>query len=217
MLAEIGYRGYGPTYRATCNTYIVWCVCNRQTFLSAKAEKLPKWHHFLLESISLRWDSHIMLNFPIVAQSPYYICVCVYWVVFVVLQLLVILIAIAHTIWKWEGLYSLVGWLALIVALHADALLVVDKVFGCVKVCDLRVALFNSKGESLFDRELIELAADTFRVVRSVCVCVCLCVCMSVSVCLYVCVCVSVCVHVGTCRAFTALLKLLLPTTWSLL
>ena len=105
-----------------------------------------------------------------------------------VLQLLVILIAIAYTMWKWEGLYSLVGRLALIVA---DALLVVDKVFGCVKVCNLCVALFNSKGESLFDRELIELAADTFRVVRSVCLCV--------SVCLYVYVCVSVCVHVCTC------------------
>ena len=55
-----------------------------------------------------------------------------------------------------------------------------------VSLCSC-VALSNSKGESLFDRELIELAADTFRVVRSVCVCVC------------------ARAHVCTCKVFTRL------------
>ena len=39
----------------------------------AKVNKLPYQRHFLLKSISLICDSAIMLNFPMVAQSPYYI------------------------------------------------------------------------------------------------------------------------------------------------
>ena len=33
-----------------------------------------------VKSISLKWDSAVILNFPMVAQSPYYMCVyvCIY-------------------------------------------------------------------------------------------------------------------------------------------
>ena len=50
----------------------------------------------------------------------------------------------------------------------------------CVIFC---VVSFYSKGETLFDRDLIELAADTFRVVRGACVCVCVCMCVCACVC----------------------------------
>ena len=37
-----------------------------------EGQKLPYRRHFLLKSTSLIWDSTVMLNFPMVAQSPYY-------------------------------------------------------------------------------------------------------------------------------------------------
>ena len=79
MLTKVGYRGYGLTNHATYNIlYGEWATC-RQTFLSAKAEKLPYRRQFLLKSISLIWDSTIMLNFPMVAQSPCYTLYIVQW------------------------------------------------------------------------------------------------------------------------------------------
>ena len=59
MFAEVGYRTYGSTYRATYNILYGECATGER--------------HFLLKSISLIWDSAVMLNFPMVAQSPYYI------------------------------------------------------------------------------------------------------------------------------------------------
>ena len=75
--AKVVYGGYGLTYRAT---YIIYCMVNVQqaNFLCAKAKNIRNDTIFLLESISLIWDSCVMLNFPVVAQSPYYMYVTSY-------------------------------------------------------------------------------------------------------------------------------------------
>ena len=65
MFAKVRYRGYGPTYHATYITLYGECE-GRKTYRC----------HFLLKSISPIWDSAIMLNFPMVAQSPYFI-ICI--------------------------------------------------------------------------------------------------------------------------------------------
>ena len=65
------------TYRATYNIL----YGERATggpFWVRRPKKLPYGRHFLLKSISLIWDSAVMLNFPMVAQSPYYM-LCITW------------------------------------------------------------------------------------------------------------------------------------------
>ena len=50
------------------------CCCRCQNDYRMRTPKeLPFWCHYLLKSISLIWDSAVMINFPMVAQSPYYI------------------------------------------------------------------------------------------------------------------------------------------------
>ena len=61
MLAEVGYRGYGLTYRATYN--ILYGECATGKPFECKGQKqLPYRRHFLLKSISLIWDFAVMLN-----------------------------------------------------------------------------------------------------------------------------------------------------------
>ena len=72
MLAEVEYRGYGPSTML----HIIYCMVSTQQANLSECEgrkKLMYQCHFLLKSISLIWDSAVMLNFPMVAQSPYYI------------------------------------------------------------------------------------------------------------------------------------------------
>ena len=61
MPAEVGYRGYGPTYRATYNILYGECATG-EPFWLWRLTKLSYRCHFLLKSISLLWDSAIMLN-----------------------------------------------------------------------------------------------------------------------------------------------------------
>ena len=70
MFAEVGCRGYGLTHHATYSI-----LRNRRAFLNAKAKRTSVSMPF--SAISLIWDSAVMLNFPMVAQSSYYICIYV--------------------------------------------------------------------------------------------------------------------------------------------
>ena len=72
MLAEVGYRDYGPTYRATYKILYSECATG-EPFWVQGPKKLLYRRHFLLKSLSLIWDSAVMLNFSMVVQSPYYI------------------------------------------------------------------------------------------------------------------------------------------------
>ena len=74
MLAEVRYRGYGPTYCTTYNILYGECATGKPLWVWRPKNFLND-AIFLLESISLIWDSRVMLNFPMVAQSPYYIVV----------------------------------------------------------------------------------------------------------------------------------------------
>ena len=55
MLAKVRYRGYGPTYRATCNIYIV--SVQQANLSECKGQKI----NAIFMSISLIWDYAVML------------------------------------------------------------------------------------------------------------------------------------------------------------
>ena len=61
MLAKVRYRGYRPTYRATCNILFGECTTG-EPFEYEGRKELPYRRHFLLKSISLIWDFDVMLN-----------------------------------------------------------------------------------------------------------------------------------------------------------
>ena len=46
------------------------CCCCQIDYRVRTPKELPFWRHYLLKSI---WDSAVMINFPMVAQSPYYV------------------------------------------------------------------------------------------------------------------------------------------------
>ena len=73
ICTEVLNRVYGPTY---CSTYNILYgeYATGEPFWVPRLKSFQNKAIFALKSISLIWDSCVMLNFPMVVQSPYYMC-----------------------------------------------------------------------------------------------------------------------------------------------
>ena len=86
--------------------YKIYCMVNAQQANLSECEGRKNFLNdpiFLLKSISLIWDSRVMLNFSMVAQSPYYLVV--YFSILIHYHMIVLYTILYYTILFYTILY----------------------------------------------------------------------------------------------------------------